>query len=102
MKGLRQISSELLGVFPSGILQKLALVSLGLLMQGTRSGGKKGVTVTVNVIYPDRHEPELLVQNEVSEEYVLSPGNSLGCLLVPVCLSIVMNGNYSNCNTNIV
>lgn len=87
------------------MLQKLALVTLGFLVQVTSLGGgeaDKGVTVMVNVIHPDHHELELLVQNEVSEEYILSPGNSLGCLFVPLCLLIMMNGNYSNCNPNMI
>lgn len=58
-------------------------------MQGTSWGGD--VIVMVNVIYLDHYELELLVQNEVSEECILSPGNALGCLWL-LCSLIMMNG----------
>lgn len=61
-----------------------APVTLGFLMQGTSWGGD--VIVMVNVIYLDHYELELLVQNEVSEECILSPGNALGCLFVAFML----------------
>lgn len=45
----------------------------------------------VKVIYPDHHELELLIGNELCEECILSPGDSLGCLLVPLCPLTMMN-----------
>lgn len=65
---------------------------------GMGGGGRSCCNSECNLSWSPRTR---VADTKWSEEYVLSPGNSLGYLFVPVCLLIMMNGN-SNCSPNII